>query len=747
MKLFSKNKKIKLTSHATLFGRHKPLNTIHKQKKISKPNSRLFLNNSKKKYKYSRKSSPLSFNKYSRSTNSYLNAIIDGRYIFITVVIFLLFGIISARLFNLQVLKVDNYTTELAKATENTIEGNSAPRGRIYDRNHKLIVDNEAVKTIYYKKVSGVTSLEEIDLAYKVANLIEVDYSKLTDKILKDFWYASNKVEAQNKITSQELQKYKERKFDDNDLEDLIYERITEEDLSIYNDLDKEAAYIYYLMNKGYSYAEKIIKNVDVSNEEYALISEHIDDLPGFNTKVDWERVYNYGDTFKSILGSVSSSNQGIPSELKDYYLKNGYSLDDRVGISYLEYQYENYLKGTKSVYRVLSDNSYELVSEGKRGNDLVLTIDIELQQYLEEVLTKEVLAAKSEKNTEYYNRSFVVITDPNSGEILAMAGKQVVTQSDGSYKVIDYTPGIVTTSVTPGSIVKGASILVGYKYGAISIGEYQVDECLKIKGTPEKCSWRTMGRINDITALAYSSNVYQYKIAIKVGGGNYVYDKALTIDPSAFDKYRDMYKSFGLGVKTGIDLPNESLGYSGKSTLPGHLLDFSIGQYDTYTPIQISQYITTLANGGTRYRPYLLKEVYKPDDNGNSFDEKIYTTSTKVEGTVDVEKKYMDRVHEGLRETVSHGIGNGYMGNYDNISAGKTGTSQSFIDTDGDGKVDTETISTSFVGYAPYDNPKMAIAVMSPDIDNGNSTYASSINRRVSSAVVNKYFELYGDN
>ena len=255
------------------------------------------------------------------------------------------------------------------------------------------------------------------------------------------------------------------------------------------------------------------------------------------------------------------------------------------------------------------------------------------------------------------------------------------------------------------------------------------------------------MGRINDITALAYSSNVYQYKIAIKVGGGNYVYDKALTIDPSAFDKYRDMYKSFGLGVKTGIDLPNESLGYSGKSTLPGHLLDFSIGQYDTYTPIQISQYITTLANGGTRYRPYLLKEVYKPDDNGNSFDEKIYTTSTKVEGTVDVEKKYMDRVHEGLRETVSHGIGNGYMGNYDNISAGKTGTSQSFIDTDGDGKVDTETISTSFVGYAPYDNPKMAIAVMSPDIDNGNSTYASSINRRVSSAVVNKYFELYGDN
>ena len=126
-----------------------------------------------------------------------------------------------------------------------------------------------------------------------------------------------------------------------------------------------KAAYIYYLMNKGYSYAEKVIKNKDVSEEEYAYISENIDNLKGFNTKLDWERVYLYGDTFKSILGNVSSNNQGIPSELAEIYLKKGYSLDDRVGISYLEYQYENYLKGTKAKYRLLSDNSYELVSEG----------------------------------------------------------------------------------------------------------------------------------------------------------------------------------------------------------------------------------------------------------------------------------------------------------------------------------------------------------------------------------------------
>ena len=152
--------------------------------------------------------------------------------------------------------------------------------------------------------------------------------------------------------------------------------------------------------------------------------------------------------------------------------------------------------------------------------------------------------------------------------------------------------------------------MLVGYKYGAISIGEYQVDECIKIKATPEKCSWRTMGYINDINALAYSSNVYQYKTAIKVGRGVYRYDESLSLDESAFSKYRDMYASFGLGVKTEIDLPREGHGYRGSSKLPGHLLDFSIGQYDTYTPIEISQYVNTLSNGGTRLKPFLVKEV-----------------------------------------------------------------------------------------------------------------------------------------
>ena len=674
----------------------------------------------------------------------YLQDIIEKRYLFISVMLVIFFIIIGIKLFTLQILSQEDYSSKLTSATEKTIEGSSSPRGRIYDRNYNLLVDNKAIKTIYYKKEKGITTKEEIALAYTVGEIIDVDYSKLSVYRLKNFWYKNNYDLARSRITDEEWEKYNHRKLNDQDIEDLIFERITEEDLSIYENKDKEAAYIYYLMNKGYSYAEKIIKNKDVTESEYAKISENITSLKGFNTKLDWERIYLYGDTFKSILGNVSSDTQGIPEELASTYLEKGYSLDDRVGISYLEYQYEDYLKGTKPIYKVGSNNEYILVSQGKRGNDIVLTIDIELQKYLENMLSNEVLHASNEQNTKYYNRSFAILSNPQTGEILAMSGKQVVKDDKGRKKIIDYTPGIATLPVTPGSVVKGASMLVGYKYGALEIGETIKDECIKIKDTPEKCSWKTMGTIDDLYALRYSSNVYQYKIAIKVGNGNYQHNKSLKIDESAFDKYRDMYASFGLGVKTGIDLPVESLGYSGKSKLPGHLLDFSIGQYDTYTPIQLSQYINTLANGGNRLKPYLLKEVYSPSVNTEDlFGDLIYATEKEILGTLDVEEKYIERVRLGFNQVITNGLGYGYMGAYTD-SSGKTGTSQSFIDTDGNGVVDTETITSSFIGYSPSTDPKVSIVVVSPDIGLPDASYQSAVTKRISAQLINKYFSIY---
>ncbi len=686
------------------------------------------------------------FKKRRKTQYRNISDIIEKRYLFIFIIIILCFSLIMIRLFYLEGIKDEDYKVALSSSKQKIITSSSSPRGRIYDRNYNLLVDNEAVKTIYYKKPKGITSKEEVSLAYKMSEILDIDYSKQSEDTLKEFWILLNEEDARDLITDKEKKLYNERKLNDDDLLKLKKERITNEELDKLNDLDKEASYLYYLMNKGYSYAEKIIKNKNVTEEEYAYVSENINLLSGFNTKLDWERIYLYGNTFKTILGKVSSDSQGIPKEVAEDYLKKGYSLNDRVGISYLEYQYEDYLKGEKATYRLNSDNSYELVSPGKRGNDIVLTIDINLQQSVEDILKEEVYNAKGEVNTDYYNRSFVIVSDPKTGEVLAMAGKQVLFNDDGSKYIVDYTPGVFTLPVTPGSIVKGASIAVGYKYGAIDIGTVMYDECIKIKNTKEKCSWRNLGSLNDIKALQLSSNIYQFKIAMKVAGATYEYDEPLSIDKSAFNKYRDMYASFGLGVKTNIDLPLESIGYKGDSTLPGHLLDFSIGQYDTYTPLQLSVYINTIANSGTRLKPYLVKAIYAPSVDGETvFGENIYKKEPEVVGTVSLDEKYMKRIQEGFYAVMQGSLGYGYMGLY-NYSAGKTGTSQSFIDTDGDNIVDTETITSTFGGYAPYDNPKMSIVTVSPDVahNNSNISYTSSVNKRITAKVTNKFFEIY---
>lgn len=664
----------------------------------------------------------------------------DKRFNIIGVITTILFTTLCFFLVKVIVFESDIHMASLKKLTSSIIYGASSPRGRIYDRNYNLLVDNKSVPVIYYKKPNKITSKEEIENAYNILNFIDIDSSKLTLTNFKEFWIADNPSLAKAKITNDEWIKFKNRKLNSKDIYNLQLSRISDDDLSIYNDVDKKAAYIFYLMNKGYSYEEKIIKKEDISDLEYAYIAENCDKLNGFNVKYTWERVYLYGDTFRSILGNISS----ITKEDRDYYIKKGYSLDDVVGVSYLEKQYEEVLRGKKATYKVHDSNKLSLIEEGKRGNDIVLTIDINLQKEIEEILKEEILRAKNEVNTEYYNHSFVVIQKPNSGEILAMSGKQAVYKN-GNYEIYDYTPEMLTSPMTVGSIVKGASMYVGYINNAISIGEYQMDECIKLYSVPKKCSWSRLGYINDITALAQSSNVYQFKIAMKIAGFDYHYNKKFVINNDVFDKYRNTFNEFGLGVKTGIDLPIESVGNIGNSKNADLLLNYAIGQYDTYTTMQLSQYMNTIASDGKRYRPHLLKEVYNSSD-----DNELGTLDYKVEGEVlntltDV--SYIKRIQEGLKAVVSYGTGINIMGYIDN-PAGKTGTSESFLDTNNDGKVDTATLSKTFAGYAPYDNPVMTLTVTSPDLINPNTNvdYNSYANNRISRRIATRFFESYNN-
>ena len=647
---------------------------------------------------------------------------------FNVLVFFLLIAIliILVKSFYITIINNHKYKNIMDNVIYSTIEGSNPKRGRIYDRNHKLLVDNNSIINIYYKRENGVSNKEEIEIAKDISNLIDLNYEFVTDSMLKDVWLVLN--DGYKKVKDGEKKLLKVRRISNEKINSIIRERITKEELS---KIDKKTAYVYYLMHNDYYYKDKLIKK-NINEEEYNIINSG--KYKGFKCKESWERKYIYGNTLRGILGSVSNENIGITNDLKDYYLKKGYKLTDRVGLSGIELQYDEYLRGKPARYKNYG-NGLELINKEKNGNDLILSIDINLQLEFESIVEKEIVRAKKEPNTEYFNKVFVIVSNPSNGEILSMIGKYIANN-----KIYDYSSYIPISSVTVGSVIKGASISVGYKTKVIDIGTIFKDECIKISNTSLKCSWNRngLGYLDDINALRLSSNVYQFKTAMKVADYNYCYNCPFSFNNDPFTIYRNMFNSYGLGVKTGIDLPYESIGIIGKNDTPGLLLDFSIGQYDTYTPLQLTQYINTIANNGTRIKLNLLKSVYKDDDL-------LLNNKTYILNKVELDDKYFKRIKEGFKAVLGYnGTGYGYIDLKYN-PAGKTGTSQSFLDSDNDGVIDKQTITSTFAGFAPLDDPQMSIVVITPDISHiYGSSYMSTINRRISNQITKKYFEIY---
>lgn len=611
-------------------------------------------------------------------------------------IIILIFIIFSVRLIMIRSSK-SFYMAKLEEKTNIYIEGDSAPRGRILDVNGKVLVDNLGIKTIYYNKIKGITKDKELDIARKLASILTIDTASNSE--LKKYYLALNN-DGYDLISSSEYKLFEERKLSSEDIYNLKLKRITS-DMINYSLEELKAAHIYSLMNEGYIYSKKeILKNV--KEEEYALVLE--EGITGVTGELSWERIYPYKDTLRTILGRVGA----IKKEDKDYYLNKGYNLSDTVGISYLEKEYEEYLRGVKAKYKVNSDYTLTKIRDSRRGNDIVLSIDIDLQMKADSILEEKILLGKKYKNTEYYKESYAIVSDPLTGSILAISGKRL--NDDKTFSEVALNN--INKSFTIGSAVKGATIGVGYKYNLITPGAYILDSCVKLKNVPQKCSFKSLGKVNDLTALANSSNYYQYLIAIKLTGNEYKRDMVLNATDKHFKIYRDMLASFGLGIKTGIDLPNEQTGIKGVKIADDLLLNLAIGQYDTYTPIEVAQYINSVATGN-RLKINLLKEV-------RSNDKVIYENKTTILNKVDLDNEDLERIREGMRLVLSEGTGTYYVPRGLDF-AGKTGTSESFLDTNNDSLVDTATLSQTFTGFYPSHNPKYSLVVITPNVSHKN--------------------------
>ncbi|MGV3031247.1 penicillin-binding transpeptidase domain-containing protein, partial [Staphylococcus chromogenes] len=472
---------------------------------------------------------------------------------FIFIVIVLAFVLIVLRLGYLQIAQGAHFN-QMIRESDNVTVNESAPRGRILDRNGNVIVDNASKKAITYTRGKNTSQKEILTTAKKLSNIITMDTDSITTRDKKDFWIQKYP-EKVKQLMKKEQALVENGDISQEQFDQSLRDKISDKDINQLTKKDLQVLAIYREMSQGTTLSPRTIKKEGVTDEEYAAVSQQLSDMPGINTSMDWDRKYPYGSTLKCVLGQVSTSEEGLPKELTDDYLSKGYSRNDRVGKSYLEQQYESVLRGEKKEIQYTTDKSGEIIdskviNEGSRGDDLVLTIDIELQQKAESYLEKQIAKLRSE-GAKDMDSAMMVVQDPKSGDILAMVGKKI--NKNGN--LTDFDIGNFTTQYAVGSSVKGGTLLAGYQNKAIQVGQEMIDEPLHFQDGGTKRSYFNKDgqvRINDSEALMHSSNVYMFTTALKKACLDYSNNFPLPSDVSGpGQKLQKSLNQGGLGGKT----------------------------------------------------------------------------------------------------------------------------------------------------------------------------------------------------
>ncbi len=483
-------------------------------------------------------------------------------------------------------------------------------------------------------------------------------------------------------------------------------------------------------MNSAYSLSTVNIKSTGVTSTELAQIGEHQSEMPGVKVGTSWTRSYPNGTDLSSVLGTVTTEKQGLPSDDIKTLLAEGYSRDDSVGQSQLEKQYENVLRGTKSQTEVKTQDGViqkEIQKYGgSKGDNIELTINSKFQKQVQSIM-KSVVNSNTGSNP-YMSGAYAVVLNPNTGAVYALAG---VDRDTSTGKITENALGTINQSIVMGSVVKGATVMGALQDGVITpTNSTLTDMPIKLAGTAAKTSWFNKSgnanlSLNASTAMEVSSNSYMMQLAMKEGNYSYASGKALTMSTSVFSKLRGYFNQFGLGVKTGIDLPGEATGYQGDSsrTSIGKALDLSYGNYDSYTTIQVAQYIATMANGGRRIAPHVVSAITGTNSDGTQGAVKT-NVGSRVLNTIDVPSSYFDVVHQGYWDVV-HGTSTYKTGsalaNLSPAVAAKSGTAETFHGT-------TSTETLSLATYAPYKNPKVAMAIVFPGMTTGTANTTAAI-------------------
>ncbi|MBR7927293.1 penicillin-binding protein 2 [Aerococcaceae bacterium zg-ZUI334] len=660
------------------------------------------------------------------------------------VISFLSFVSLFIRLGYLQLYRSETFLN-MVQRTDSTVTTGSVPRGMIYDSQGRVLVGNHPEMAILYTRDrdSRVSPKDIIDVARKLASLIEIPTQNLTERDLKDYFIVTNESLVNSRLTREQKQ------LSGAEVYKVQLDAVTSDDL-VFSEGEKKVIALFKNMNSAYALSTVTVKNQNVTQEEIARVSEQLGSLPGISIGTDWQRTYPQNELLRSILGQVSTEQRGLPSETAAELLAKGYALNDRVGISYLEKQYEDVLRGSKSISRIVTDASDDILSkqkvfEGAKGNNLVLSVDAAFNEKLDQIAEN---ALRNMQDQGLNDRIYIVAMNPNTGDILGITGKRFeYDKNKDAYtgEIIDDTLGAINTSYGMGSSVKPAMVSMGYLTGVISTTNNVItDEPMKFQASQEKSSvFNRTGKvdISDIEALEKSSNIYMIKMAMMMGGQTeWEQNGQLTIANNTIDKMRNYFAEFGLGTNTGIDLPNESTGYSPEDSQLVSALDLSYGQFDLYTPLQMAQYVSTIANGGVRYAPRLVKEIRNTDANGE-LGGVITSIAPKIMNVVQLQPEQMARIHQGMYQ-VSHsqtGTARYLFLNYPIKVGSKTGTTEAFYSGPIQYAQNQPVTNATYIGFAPYDKPEIAISVIVPYLLENASGRQSTT---VAHEVMNAYFE-----
>lgn len=646
----------------------------------------------------------------------------------LTTIIYIFGIILLLQLFNLQIIHGEEYREQ--SNTRLTRESTAvAARGSILDRNGNPIVENSMGFSLelYKSKVDNQTLnttilnivdvLEKNEDSYKDSFPIKINEE---EQYYFDFdtdekainW--KKKMKLDEKLNAQQcIQQLKEKyeiQFDN------IYQ------------IRKVLAVRYQILQDGYSTTKSIVISNNISRKSALEFNERSENFPGVSVVVEPIRQYTSGNLASHVVGTI-----GKISEVKD-----GYNANDYIGKTGIEYLFEKYLKGqdgTKQIdMSVDGTNTEEYVTQDAvEGSNVVLTIDANLQKVTEQALANNIQKINSGGFGKKYatNSGAAIVMNVKTGEVLSMASYPDFNPQDfvggissenwEKYNTED-TPQVnktMQTAYAPGSIFKMVTAIAGLESGAITTKETINDTGVYPKYTNPKC-WiytdyhKGHGRLNVSGAIQHSCNYFFYETADRMG-----------IDTLA--KYA---KYFGLGTKTGIELPNETSGtLASKETkqnlyneqwYAGETLSAAIGQsYNSFSLVQIAKYISMLANGGNKIQPTIVEKIINSDGTEVSREE-IQNYIKEKAGIVDENQEDISISQDNLRailegmESVTDDQGGTAYSIFKNFAisvGGKTGSAET----------STGKVNAWFVGFAPYDDPQIAVVVL---VENGGHGY-----------------------